>query len=101
MRVIGPSVFSHVSVKNMQSILLSFIRSVLFKRDLKFKSAILKVRGGLADVCMCMFMDVRVCLLWWWWWWCFMLTLFVMWTGLGKATFRSSHKGELVASGGS
>ena len=100
-RVIGQSAFSHVSVKNMQSIFVSKIRSiiryVLFKRDFTFKSAIFKIRGGVADVCMCVFMHVRVCLLWWWC--CFTLTLFVMWTGIGKATFQSCHKGKLVASG--
>lgn len=39
MRVAGPSVLSHVSVKNMQSILLpkfeSLITKVVFKRDVK------------------------------------------------------------------
>ncbi len=43
---------SRVSVKNMQSILLSKIRSlmrnVLFERDLVFKSDIFRVTGGVA-----------------------------------------------------
>ena len=47
MWVIGPSVFSHVSVKNMQSTLLfkmlSLITKVLFKRDL---GVVDRGRGG-------------------------------------------------------
>lgn len=47
MRVAGPSVLNHVSVKNMQSILLPkfklLITKVVFKRDLMLRSPTFKV----------------------------------------------------------
>lgn len=85
MRVAGPSVLSHVSVKNMQSILL-LIRNVLFQRDLTFKSAIFRVtvkvllRDGLAAGCLCVHRVLR--LFKFTPWVCLVLCLVVIMTGI-------------------